>query len=145
MAENLPTEPGYYWHRDIDPGCGEAFEWEPRKVFRHIDDKKILVSEACDGTRNLPISEFKNCEWGPRIPDPEELQEQADADKELDAAIKRSIKHAHDMVRDDLAQKFLVGILSNSQLLGTEDGVTLRTDLAYRYADAMLTKRKKEQ
>lgn len=140
-TENLPTEPGYYWHRDVDPGCGEAFEWEVRKVFRHIDDKKVLVSESCDGTRNLPISEFKDCEWGPRIPDPEELQEKAETDKALDAAIKRSVQTAHNQVRDSLA----LAALPSCIMLWHDRGQTYAeraVQAAYEYADAMLEARK---
>lgn len=141
MPNNIPTEPGYYWHRDIDEASREAFEWEPYQVTRAGIEFAVKTPGGL-----YPISlPLVKGEWGPRIPDPEELQEKAEADAMLGEAIKRSIQKGHDMTRDKLAEKFLVGILANGQRLGSEDGVTLRTDLAYRYADAMLAKRGKQQ
>lgn len=135
MPENtVPTEPGYYWHRDIDPGHGEAYEWEPVRVLSEQDGPGIII----DGV-TYQTSELHHGEWGPRIPDPEELQEKAEADAALDAAIKRSVKKAGDMIRDDLAAKFLVGILADGQC--NDDLPDFACRLAYNYADAMLTKR----
>lgn len=130
MADNLPTEPGYYWHRQIDEGSQEVFEWEVVQILGEQNGPGIVIN----GT-TFQASEIA-CVWGPHIPDPDET-------RETDEAIKRSIQTATDHVRDSLARQLLVGILANSQLLGTEDGVTLRTNLAYRYADAMMAEREK--
>jgi hypothetical protein len=130
MPNNLPTEPGYYWYRVTDVGSGEAYEWEVAQVLSEHAGPGVIIEGI-----TYQMQELEG-EWGPRIHDPDELQEKVEADAALDEAIKRSIKHAHDMIRDDLARKLLVGIL-----MGGDFNVPVDVKLAYEYADAMLNHR----
>ena len=134
MTKNLPTEPGYYWYRDIDEGSGEAFEWKVVRLHRpYAETAHLFLDNTAETVASV------GGEWGSRIPDPDETRER-------DEAIAHSIRTATSDIRDRLAEKFVVGILANSaQIRDEHQMITPSTDveLAYRYADAMLAERKK--
>lgn len=128
---STPTEPGFWWHRDTDDSCGEAFEWKVLQVERR--GATLYVVDSI-----VTAKEWKG-EWGPRISDPDET-------RETDEAIKRSIQAAHDFTRDKLAERFLVGILASGyNRIQQADEPEKYVALAYRYADAMIEERKKRQ
>lgn len=131
----IPTEPGYYWHRDIDEGCGEAFEWEPKHVTRTDPPREIMVADF------LPVAEVPG-EWGPRISDPDELQQETEDRAALKAAIDRSVRRASNLVRDSLAVAALPACVMQWHDLG-KTYADKAAQAAYEYADAMMAEREK--
>ena len=132
---NLPTEPGFYWHRDIDEGDSTAYNWEVLEVqWTSPNDDRVLV----ECFTRIPVSEMAG-EWQPRIPDPDE-------NRELDEHIKHSILTAHNDIRDRLAEKFVVGLLAHRGVVSPTHPtgeVSFLIKDAYAIADAMIAERKK--
>lgn len=129
----VPTEPGYYWHRDIDPGHGEAYEWEVLRLHRNGPDAFLFIygSQASPGA-------FGG-KWGSRIPDPEEKQEQ---DKEVTAmrALLAESEISLRPIRDNFAAFALNGILASGEYDTRRDRCAGE---AYLLADAMMAEREK--
>jgi hypothetical protein len=131
MPNDHPTLAGFYWHRQIDEGSQEAFEWEVVQVLSEQDGPGIVIN----GT-TFQASEILGI-WGPRIPDPDENQEDREAAEGLRAVMAESEAQRRERI-NDLAAIAMAGLLAN--------GVPVADSLAetaYKAANAMMTEREK--
>lgn len=138
LAASTPTVPGYYWHRQVDEGSQEVFEWEVVQVLSEQDGPGIIIS----GT-TFQASEI-SAVWGPRIPDPDEKQEEAEDAASLNAVLQESQSELREQ-RDMFAAFALVGFLGNAAPNRPTHDCQTAAQIAYNYADAMIEEREKRQ
>lgn len=124
---STPTEPGYYWYRQMDEKAHKKpSPWEPVQLLSEQDGPGIII-----GGTTFQVEEIPG-EWGSRIPDPDET-------RELDEAVAHSIRNATDHTRNRLAEMFLIGLIANSSYDCLRDEAPNDySKMAYDYADAMI-------
>jgi len=137
MPNNIPTIPGFYWHRQVDGGSQEVFEWEVVQVLSEQAGPGIVINGTTFQAEEI------SAVWGPRIPDPDEKREDAE---DSESSKKRETQSELRELRDLFAGFGLIGFLAEgrSSRTPTHDCQTA-AQIAYNYADAMIEEREKRQ
>ncbi len=75
MADNIPTEPGYYWHREYLDTNSTPITFRNWQVLRVRESNRYLYVLLDDGNpqSRVPVGSLGG-EWTERIPDPEEAE-----------------------------------------------------------------------
>lgn len=136
MPDNVPTEPGFYWHRQIDEGSQEVFEWEVVRVLSEQDGPGIVINGTTFQAEEI------SAVWGPRIPDPDETGEQ---DQEAEA-LRPLLVEGEIMlqpVRDRFAAFALAGLIAKSPTEWPIGALEKAARESYQFADAMMAEREK--